>query len=147
MGTRLFRTAFAVSLAALMTQPSLAQEHVYEAGQVWSYETAPEDEGSLILIQEVDQIGPEDDPMIVYHISMIGIRVESEGQEAIIPLPHAPVSRGTLDESVKEQVKTAATFPDYREGKAIWAENHGGVFTISLAELADVIRQSISERP
>jgi len=126
----------------MLATAASGQDRTYEAGQVWAYETAPSDTGSLILIQEVDQIGPEENPTTVYHISMIGIQVPA--QDFRFEVGHLPVSQETLDASVTSLADTEQPFPPYSEGKQMWAEANGGVFTITLAEIADFLREQIA---
>ena len=70
MGTRSLRAALLGLSALTLGSPLAAEERDYAVGQVWAYDTAPEDKGSLIQIREIEQIGPADAPMTVYHISM-----------------------------------------------------------------------------
>ena len=143
MATRPLRAAL-LGLCALTLGSSLAaEERNYAVGQVWAYDTAPEDKGSLIQIREIEQIGPADAPMTVYHISMSGIAI---GQDKPIGIGHLPVSRATLDASVTVMVADAPPFDDYTEGKAAWEEAEGGVFTISLKEIAEIIRNQVAPR-
>jgi hypothetical protein len=81
--------------------------------------------------------------MTVYHISMAGISV---GQDMPIGVGHLPVSRATLDASVTELVADAPPFDDYTEGKAQWEAANGGVFTISLREIAGFLRNQLVPR-
>jgi hypothetical protein len=104
---------------------------------VWAYKTRPQDTGSLVKIQKIEEAPPG----TIYHISLIGIHIRPD--EASV-LQHAPVSRQTLDASVTKQVSDPGTFPDATSGIAQWRNAHGGVFTISLAEIADVITQTVS---
>lgn len=129
--------------AFLFAGPLAAAEREYAVGQVWAYDTAPEDKGSVIQIREIEQIGPADQPMTVYHISMAGISV---GQDMAIGVGHLPVSRATLDASVTEMVEDAPPFDDYTEGKAQWEAANGGVFTISLREIAGIVRGQLAPR-
>ena len=138
MPTRVLRTILAMVAFLTVVTPASAQERDYAAGQVWAYQSAVGDEGSRIIIQEVDQIGPEDDPMVVYHISMTGVHVP--GWSEPLDVPHLPVLRETLDKSVIALASSDAGPFDYLEGKKIWAANNGGVFTITLAEIADFLR-------
>ncbi len=131
--------------ALAVALPATAQEREYAVGQVWAYETAPGDEGSVAIIREIGQIGPEYDPMTVYHISLLGVRVP--WLEESTEVQHLPVSRETLDNSVTRQTTTSARLPDYLEGKALWERDNGGVFTITLAEIAAVIRESVVPPP
>lgn len=143
MGTRLARLVLALLAAFSLVSPLSAEEREYAVGQVWAYATAPEDKGSLIQIREIEQIGSAEQPMTVYHISMAGVSV---GQNMPIGVGHLPVSRATLDASVTGLVADAPPFDDYTEGKAEWEEANGGVFTISLMEIAEIIRSQVAPR-
>ena len=137
--TRLLRAL--VWLSALLL-PLAAQAHEYEVGQVWEYRTAEGDEDSLIRIQQIEFIGPNGE-MEVFHISMINIRLEDG---SLMPeIMHLPVSERTLDGSVTALSDSDAAFPDHREGLAQWREANGGVFTITLAEIADTIRIAMAQ--
>jgi hypothetical protein len=73
---------------------------------------------------------------------MTGIAVPAQPEP--IAVGHLPVSRQTLDSSVTKMVSAAPAFPDYREGKAEWNAANGGVFTISLREIADILREQVA---
>jgi hypothetical protein len=111
----------------------------YAEGQVWEYKARPQDTGSLVKIQKI-----EDAPAgTIYHISLIGIHLTSN---QVTELQHAPVSQQTLDTSVTKQVADPGTFPDANDGIAEWRRANGGVFTISLAQIADVLDQTAPEQ-
>lgn len=125
----------ALALVSSMLAP-VQERPAYAEGQVWEYSTRPEDAGSLIKIQQVESspAGP------IYHISMTGLRIAKSG--APTDAAHLPVSRETLDASVTRLATPQAAarkFPDPREGIAIWRQDNGGVFTISLSEIAGII--------
>lgn len=142
MATRPLRAAL-LGLCALSLGGQLAaEEREYAAGQVWAFDTAPEDKGALIQIREIGVIGPPEAPITVYHVSMIGVAIP--GEEASLEIGHLPVSRQTLDASVTGQVDIAPTFPDYAEGKAQWEAAEGGVFTISLRQITDILREQVA---
>ena len=111
----------------------------YQPGQVWEYATRPQDSGSRIKIQQIEQ-APDG---TIYHISMIGARIGPDGKPAQVA--HLPVSRRTLDASVTRLGPQDTAFPDAAEGIATWRENKGGVFTISLAEIADTLESSLRQ--
>lgn len=115
----------------------------YEVGQIWSFETDPADTGALIKIQAIEFIGPDEASMEVFHISMIGVNYSSIPGNDVVQ--HLPVSRETLDMSVTSIVSSDRDFPDHSEGVAMWREANGGVFTISLAEIAEVLRESYAQ--
>ena len=108
----------------------------YSEGQVWAYQTRPQDNGSLVKIQKIEtaEVGT------IYHVSLIGVHLNS-GQATV--LQHAPVSQQTLDSSVTVQVRDPGTFPDAEAGIAEWRSAKGGVFSISIADIADAVAQMI----
>ena len=133
-------TALFVGLAgwaAIASPPSQ-----YKAGQVWAYKTRTKEAGSLLKIQ---RIGPSNNGSeTVYHISLIGLKIGSQSPQTA--LPHLPVSQKTLDNSVTTLQRTSAAFPAPDEGIEIWQEDQGGIFTIPVAEILDVIEQSLSSQ-
>ncbi|WP_294071889.1 hypothetical protein [Sphingomonas sp.] len=109
----------------------------YAEGQVWQYKTRPQDVGSLLKIQKIEASRTG----TIYHISLIGIHIRP-GEVSV--LQHAPVSQQTLDASVTQRVPDPGTFPDASGGIAEWRQAHGGVFTISISQIADVITQTVA---
>ena len=73
----------------------------------------------------------------VIHISVVGFHVMNPRMTPV--LPHAPVTTQTLDESVTALSATTPAFPDAGPGIAQWKEAKGGVFTISVAQIVDLI--------
>ena len=59
-----------------------------------------------------------------------------------IEIAHLPVSKETLDESVTVAVQSNAKFPDATDGIQQWRDAKGGVFTISVAKIVDILDQS-----
>jgi len=116
-----------------------ASPNRYSEGQVWAYKTRPQDIGSLVKIQKVENapIGT------IYHVSLIGIHVNPT---TVTVLQHAPVSQQTLDESVTSQVNDPGTFPDASDGIAQWRDAHGGIFTITLEQIADLTTKMLIAR-
>jgi hypothetical protein len=56
-------------------------------------------------------------------------------------LPHLPVSAATLDASVTTRADTTAEVPTTAvdEGIAEWRRANGGIFTIPLSQIVDII--------
>jgi hypothetical protein len=111
----------------------------YAEGQVWAYETRPQDIGSLVKIQKIEE-SPQGQ---IYHISLIGFHIRP-GKLGV--LQHSPVSQQTLDASVTEQAPDPGTFPDATAGIEEWRNAHGGVYTITLAEIADLIASTLNQQ-
>jgi hypothetical protein len=135
----------AIILPALLAVAAAAQpsQRLYAKGQVWKYHTRPQDPLSLIKIGEMEDgagAGP------VYHISVIGVHFQ--GIETTGTIGHLPVSRASLDKSVTELTKSNAAFPDVANGIAQWRAAHGGVFSLSIAEIVNFVDQTVqTHRP
>lgn len=114
----------------------------YEAGQVWAYRTRPQDAGSLLKIQQVGDFGGSK----VYHLSIVGVQFAN--RQIAGTLPHIPVSEATLDASVTQRASAQANFPTkaLQDGIAEWETAKGGVFTIPVAQIIDIIDQQVGAR-
>jgi hypothetical protein len=122
-------------------------ETKFSVGQIWAYKTRPQDAGSLIKIYRIETLEYGPKKMTVYHISMIGLSLSSGSRNEKIG--HLPVSYDSLAQSVTKWTKTKADFPAAAEvdgGIKLWRDDEGGVFTISLAEIADVVQKSMPPR-
>ncbi len=110
----------------------------YAPGQVWTYRTRPQDPDSLAKIQMVETdphpLPGEDDR--VFHVSVIGLNFANP--EVKGEIAHAPLNLAALDASLLAPLESDAAFPDPAEGVASWKEGEGGVFSVTLAELAQM---------
>jgi hypothetical protein len=122
-----------------------AAPNVYAAGQVWEYRTRPADAGSLLKIQRIDTNPRRTEHRTIYHISIIGVRLNDPAVRREIS--HVPVSREALDDSVTSLVAPSTPFPDARDGIAEWQRANGGVFTIPIARIIDVVEQTMRNMP
>lgn len=131
------------ALAAVVMLAGFAAPDRYAAGQVWEYRTRAADAGSLLKIQRVETPAGHDGP--IYHISVIGLGLSNPavGTE----LPHSPVSRETLDASVTRLSDQRPEFPDAAPGIAQWKSAQGGVFTITVAEIIQIIDDQTANLP
>ena len=128
---------------AAAAAPGAAPEaRVYAEGQAWDYRTRPQDAGSLLRIQRI-----EDHPGYgrIYHVSVVGVRFAGRGEATVIS--HLPVSRATLDASVTRLARRAADFPDADEGIAMWREAQGGVFDVPLSEIVGFAEAAMQQTP
>jgi hypothetical protein len=140
----LLLAGFALSIWLPASSATSDNQTRFSPGQIWSYKTRPQDAGSLIKIYRTETLGSGDRKIAVYHISMIGLSLGKSSRDQQIG--HLPVSIETLDMSVTKLLKSDRKFPDASEvdeGIAIWRKDEGGVFTISLSEIVDVVEKSI----
>jgi hypothetical protein len=104
--------------------------HQFAEGTTWHYRARCGEEGSLIKIHRIEidtETGEE-----VFHISAIGLR-----SPHFDDIQHIPVSRRTLELSVTAPAHDPGQFPSCEEGIAIWREENGGVYAISIAEIVE----------
>lgn len=114
----------------------------YAEGQVWEYRTRPGDEGSLLKIQRIERDPAFEKSGPVYHISVVGFHLQNP---TVLPmLPHAPVTKQTLDASVTALSKSDRPFPPAEAGIEEWRQAQGGVFTISVAEIIDILDRQVA---
>ena len=148
----LIRLAVLASLAIISCSPTKETETMptnakYAEGQVWKYRTRPGEEGSLLVIGKITETVSEP----TYGIYITGVRVKNpyaaSGYQEV--LPHAPVTGAVLDTSVTERVDTTFAlngFDDgYREWKAAYDADKGGVFTIPVSEVVETIEQVVNQ--
>ncbi|HYC75130.1 hypothetical protein [Brevundimonas sp.] len=128
-----------LALTALVALGGFAEPDRYAAGQVWEYRTRAADAGSLLKIRRVEEhaeLGP------IYHVSVIGLHLRNRDMDQV--LSHTPVSRETLDASVTRLSDRSPPFPDFEPGIAQWRADQGGVFTISIAEIIEIVDRQTS---
>ncbi|MEO5938592.1 MAG: hypothetical protein ABIQ43_06230 [Sphingomonas sp.] len=111
----------------------------YAEGQIWEYKTRLQDTRSLLKIQRIEDGGTRGK---IYHISIVGIVI---GGNATV-LTHSPVSRAALDASVTRLSDAKLDWPDPTEGIAEWRAAKGGVFTIPVAEIADITEKGMMQQ-
>jgi hypothetical protein len=122
----------------------------FAEGQVWSYHTRPGETGSTILINKI-----EIHPVLktIYHIGIFVARVKDPWAPSGVAtrLPHFPVSTQTLEKSCIELIGHAEPDPEYLDGYAIWKkefdQGRAGIFTVTVAEIVDIIETAINQRP
>lgn len=120
----------------------------FAAGQEWSYKTRPQDDGSTLIIAQIDK---NEKLGNIIHISLINVNVKNPHIDGGISkeLPHFPVSEESLRNSVIEYKGMAKTIPPYQEGYKTWKEafddGKAGVFTIPVSEIVDVVEKAINQ--
>jgi hypothetical protein len=106
----------------------------FEPGQIWSYHTRAQDEGSTLTIlklETLDRIAGR-----VVHIRVEGVRLGGDALEPAAPtaIAHLPFEEAALRASVIDLVSFVEVLPDFSEGYAQWQQDEGGVFTVAVRE-------------
>jgi hypothetical protein len=134
------RSVSATSFLAFVLIGAAPVPHArYSVGQVWSYHTRREDPFSLLRINKI-QLESRAGPLPIYHISVVGVHLGSSAKPGAID--HLPVSREALDASVVHLVTSSGNFPDSATGITLWQAANGGVFTIPVAEIVEIVDKS-----
>jgi hypothetical protein len=136
---------FAAAVLIVVMGASTARE--YAVGQVWTYHVRPGDESSTLQINKIDQ-----DPTLgaIFHISVFGVHISGSRSTGNIAseLPHLPVSKQTLDASVEALSSNPYRQVAYEQGYSIWRQafdsGHGGVYTITIAEIISTVEKAIA---
>lgn len=134
-------------MTSITATPGLAAEP-YEAGQLWHYHTRPGEEASRVLINLIE---PHDKLGKMIHISVLDVNLKNPRTASGVTheLPHFPVSEETLQKSLTTLAGRREILPDYREGYEVWKEafdaGKAGIFTISVAEIVDVVERAANQ--
>lgn len=141
-----FRAAFAFACLVLAGGSSLsAKPNDYLEGQVWEYKVRPQDPASLLKIQKIDRDPRRAEHRVIYHISVIHVHLNDPA--VLRDISQIPVARESLDDSVTRLANPRTAFPDASEGIAEWRRVKGGVFTTPIAQIVDVVEQTMSKMP
>jgi len=104
----------------------------FEVGQRWAYRTRQQDVGSTVLIGRIDS-----GPMPVIHVRIDG--VNSPARVSPVVIGHMPISVDAFAASVTELRETGVPMAaDFAEGVAMWTQDEGGVFEVTVSEAVDV---------
>jgi hypothetical protein len=133
-------------LLSLAAAPAVAAS--FEEGQIWRYQTRPGEEASRLFIARIDRgLGTQ----TIYHIYLDGLKLKNPLYEGGVQdhLPHAPVTRRSLETSVTELLEEHATMPDIAEGYAAWLlafeKGQAGIFTLPVNQIVQHIEDAFAQ--
>ena len=148
-----FLTAVGIATAAAgcaeeLPPPEPATSSQFEPGQVWRYKTRPGEEGSRVIVGKIEHA-----PKLgtIVHVKLTGLRLKNPSAPAGISevMSHAPVSEPQLSASVTELTDGDGDLEGFSDGYATWLSSYrsgeAGVFTISLAEIAEYMERALSQ--
>jgi len=138
------KTALALALLT-GSACALAKANDYAEGQIWEYKTRPQDPGSLLKIQKISTDPTRVENRVIYHLSIIGVHLNDRTTSRTIS--HVPVSREALDDSVTRLSPIRPIFPAATDGIAEWRKANGGVFTVPIAQIIDIVENTMSKMP
>jgi hypothetical protein len=115
----------------------------FAVGQVWRYQTRSIEPFSTLIICHIE---PHPQLGRVVHISLNNLRVRNPRLPNAFSeqLAHAPIAEGALRASVTQLVQENAVLPDWHEGYRTWQASNGGIFTLKVAAIVDVVENSLN---
>jgi hypothetical protein len=111
------------------------QTHTFAAGQVWTFRLDPKEPPATLTVLRVETLASIGD---VVHISVSAIRTPT----GVTQVGHLPMSKSAMDKSVLELVRTDAGPMDLA-GYETWKKAKGGVFTTSVSEALEFVREAM----
>lgn len=112
----------------------------FAVGQVWTLKPPMNPEARI-------RIGRIEDSGDTLHISLWGAAIPAERTGSVLASPlvagHLPISRDALQASVDLRVDESPPQVDFEGGYTHWRENNGGVFTITVTEIVEVMLATV----
>jgi hypothetical protein len=147
------RRAFLISTLFLLGAcgPFLAQEPcpaletkvsdpTFQPGQVWSYQTRPNETSSTLTILQVDRSAKLG---IIVHVRVDGLQAHDPSGDLVPSVEHMPFTRDAMLLSTTHLIRTATTLPTL-EGYDRWRADCGGVYSISVAHAVEVMEKTLN---
>jgi len=102
------------------------------------------DEESTLTIVGIDKMPVKGEVQVVVHIAVTGLPARSSGDIPNGIIGHAPMALEALQGSVTELVGSTHELPPFEEGYAEWEKARAGWWTVSVAEVVELVRQAIN---
>lgn len=96
--------------------------------------------GSKLLINKIEEIASG---INVYHITLYDAVIYADGR--FTALAHLPVSKEVLECSLGEKISENNSDKSWLEGYKLWKKDNGGVFSTSVNEIVDFIKQCVPQ--
>jgi hypothetical protein len=125
----------AVMLLCASANAAMAGEDVpvFKVGQMWTIKSSDMD----IVVGRVEPFGSE---KTAVSISVLNVPCPPEAGCKTTVVGHAPFDSNALASSVDKLVSTdAKTAPQFEDGYANWKSAKGGVFTVPVSQLPELL--------
>ena len=121
----------------------------YKVGQIWKYQTRPNETESLLTIVKVE-LQHETEVAVHIHVDGLCIKPNEPGGTPGTTASHLPFSEQAMDASVIHLITQAEQLPSFEEGYKIWREaflkGEAGIFSITVAQVIDFIESTLSTK-
>lgn len=119
----------------------------FAPGQVWCYETRPQEPASRVVISRID--GNDELGQIV-HVRITGVDIcDANGETAATVIAHAPLAGDVLRTCVTHLSDEPPGQAEDDDGYEVWRESfeagEAGVFTIPVSEIVEMMEHAIAQ--
>jgi len=111
----------------------------FQAGQVWELKPIPGHPDAQITILQVDVTEAAGN---IIHIAVSGLNLATGGSS----IAHMPFKESMVVASIGKLITGRGPVPDFAEGYAMWKEEKGGFFTVSVAEGIETVWSMLRPR-
>jgi hypothetical protein len=118
-------------------KPATTTQGPFQEGDAWLYKARPGEENSIVVIGKVEDR--------VIHVQIQGLALRNRYVAGGIQkeLGHLPISEAALSTSVTSRTTGHLSKASFEEGYGVWEHNQGGVFTLTVSELIDLLEGSM----
>lgn len=113
----------------------------FQVGDIWSFEGRENDPHPQILILGTE---PFQDTTVI-HVQISGIQLKISDRQTLSTIGHVPVSEENLRNSVNDYLGETDVLDEELEGIKLWREAKGGIYTVSLKEIVNIIEKTLHE--
>jgi len=122
-----------IASAMIMTAAQAADKPAFQPGQMWTVK----DSDIRIVIGRIEPFVKD---KTAVSISVFNVPCPPQAGCKTTVVAHAPFDANTLADSVDKLVSTdAQTAPQFEGGYANWKQANGGVFTVPVSKLPDLL--------
>lgn len=118
----------------------------FAVGQRWEYVTRPQDAGSTLVVVKIDRDRVHGH-IVSVHVSGLHVKNPHCPDGITDTAEHMPFAESALRRSVTRLVAAKVRRPAFREGYQLWRsafeEGNAGFYTITVAEAAQVMEDSL----
>lgn len=121
----------------------------YEAGQIWKFDAAPDDDSARITVLKVEQSAKGD---TIIHVRLDKVLIYNSDLKDKSPrsVSHLPFSVQAMDSSVTTRSGTQQQLPEFISGYEKWREayekDQGGFWKISVRHVLDQMNKIMSDQ-
>lgn len=128
--------------------PETGSDETFTPGQVWRYRTRPAEDASRVMIGKIEERAGAG---AIVHVKLVGLAIKNTSAPGGVSsvMTHAPISEAAFAASITELTGDAADLDGFEDGYGTWLSafeaGDAGIFTITLAEIVDVMEQAFNQ--